>query len=67
VSQVAGEIFRIRKSDKNGQYWWQLLDSNGKQIGWSGETYLSKQHTINMAGQVRSLPVTTPIYDSTEE
>jgi uncharacterized protein YegP (UPF0339 family) len=64
---MAGEYFRIRKSDQNGQYWWQLLDSNGKQIGWPGETYWSKQHAINMAAQVRDLSSATPIYDSTGE
>jgi uncharacterized protein YegP (UPF0339 family) len=66
---MAGEFFRIQKSDTNQAqpYWWQLIDSNGKQIGWSGETYTSKQHAINMAGQVRALATTTPIYDSTGE
>jgi uncharacterized protein YegP (UPF0339 family) len=63
---MAGEYFSIRKNN-DGEYWWRLIDTNGKQIGWSGETYVHKQHAINMAGQVRALPVTTPIRDDTGE
>jgi hypothetical protein len=36
-------------------------------IGTSGETYVEKRHAINMAGVVRSLASTTPIYDKTGE
>jgi uncharacterized protein YegP (UPF0339 family) len=67
ADNMAGEYFEIRKSDQNRQYWWRLIDSNHRQIGTSGETYVNKQHAINMADQVRSLASTTPIYDKTGE
>ena len=64
---MAGEYFEIHKSDKNNQYWWRLHSANGQIIGTSGETYVEKRHAINMAGVVRSLASTTPIYDKTGE
>jgi uncharacterized protein YegP (UPF0339 family) len=67
AGNMGGEYFEIRKSDQNYQYWWRLIDSNGKQIGTAGETYVNKQHAINMAGQVRALSNQTPIYDRTGE
>jgi uncharacterized protein YegP (UPF0339 family) len=60
---MAGEYFHILKSDKNGQYWWQLRAANHQVIGTSAETYVNKQHAIDMAGVVRSLTSATPIYD----
>jgi uncharacterized protein YegP (UPF0339 family) len=63
---MAGEHFEIRKNS-SGEYWWRLVASNGERIGWSGETYKSKQHTIRMAEQVRALSPSTPINDETGE
>jgi uncharacterized protein YegP (UPF0339 family) len=62
---MAGESFEIHKSGRKNQYWWRIVDSNKRQFGWSGETYVNKQHTINMADQVRRLPPDTPIRDYT--
>jgi uncharacterized protein YegP (UPF0339 family) len=61
---VANEYFEIHKTDK-GQYWWRLLSANHQIIGTSAETYVHKQHAIDMAGVVRSLASNTPIYDKT--
>jgi uncharacterized protein YegP (UPF0339 family) len=63
---MAGEYFEIDKAD-NGQYYWRLRAANHERIGWSGETYVRKQHAINMADQVRKLAADTKIYDVTGE
>jgi uncharacterized protein YegP (UPF0339 family) len=63
---MGNEYFEIHKNDK-GEYWWRLRAGNHEIIGTSAETYVNKQHAINMAGQVRSLSSSTPIYDKTGE
>ena len=64
---MAGEYFEIHKSPKNGQYSWWLLAVDRNIIGTSGETYVQKQHAIDMAGVVRSLASDTTIHDETGE
>ena len=63
---MAGEYFEIVKAT-NRQYFWRLRSANHRIIGNAADTYINKQHAIDMAHVVRSLSVRTPIYDRTGE
>ena len=63
---MADEYFEILKNSQ-GEYWWRLKAADNRNIGWSGENFPTKQRAIDMADQVRSLSLSTPIHDETRE
>lgn len=59
--------FILFKSDKNGQWYWNLNSANNKIIATGAEGYVNKQDALHGISLVKGSAATAKTYDKSQE